>query len=144
MSITAVPYGAVLLHLGNARINFSSDTFKVLLTTSSYTPDVDAHDYLDDVSNEITGTGYTTGGATLSGLSWTYDGASNTAKLTATATTWSTATFTARRAVVYKSTGTSSTSPLVSYVDFGADESPAGIDFVLTWAGTGIISAALV
>ncbi len=144
MTVTATPYGQALIHLGNARFNFASDTFNVLLTTSSYTPNVDTHDYLDDITNEIVGTGYTAGGETLTGLAWTYDTATNTAKLIADATVWSTASFTCRRAVVYKDTGVAATSPLLSYVDFGIDESPASIDFVINWASTGLISAALV
>ena len=45
-------------------LGFTSDTFKVMLTTSSYTEDKDAHDFRNDVTNEVTGTGYTAGGNT--------------------------------------------------------------------------------
>jgi hypothetical protein len=143
VAVTATPYGAALLHLGNARLDFGTHTFKVALCSASYTPNIDTHDYFDDITNEITGTGYTAGGATLASLAWTYDSGSNTAKLTANPTTWSAATFTTRYAIVYRSTGTASTSPLVSYVDFGQNESPAAIDFVINWAATGIIAGAL-
>lgn len=143
MTVTATPYGQVLLHFGAGRINFLADTFKVMLAGSGYTPNVDTHDYKDDITNEITGTGYTAGGATLAGLSFTYDAPTNTAKLTASATTWTNATLTARYAVVYKDTGVASTSPLLSYVDFGQNESPAAIDFVLTWSASGLLTLAL-
>jgi len=36
-----------------------------MLTTSSYSPAKDTHDFKDYVTNEVTGTGYSAGGATL-------------------------------------------------------------------------------
>lgn len=143
MPVTATPYGLALLHLGSGDFNFGSHTFKVALTTNAYAPDLDGDEYLSDVTNEITGTGYVAGGATLSGLVWAYDAAGNAAKLTADATTWTAATFTARRAVLYRSTGVDTTSPLLCVVDFGANESPAGIDWTITWSVDGIFRVAL-
>ncbi len=133
MAITATPYGQFVLALGTGAFNLSSDTLKVLLTTSSYTPNVDTHTYLTDVTNEITGTGYTAGGVTLSGVTWTYDSTNNRAVLGADSPTWATASFTARRAVVYKSTGVSGTSRLIGYVDFGENRTPTAENFVLNF-----------
>lgn len=50
---------------GNASIDWLSDTIKCMLCTSTYTPNLDTHIYKSSVTNEITGTGYTAGGATL-------------------------------------------------------------------------------
>ncbi len=51
-------YGNALKAAFNKEIDFDSDTIKVMLLTSSYTPNQDSHDYLDDVvSNEVSGTG---------------------------------------------------------------------------------------
>ena len=59
-------YGNFVLKALNKEVDFDTDTIKVALLTSSYTPDQDAHDYFNDVSSaEVTGTGYTAGGATL-------------------------------------------------------------------------------
>lgn len=124
MAVSAVPYGAFLLGLGTGVFDLDSDTIRVLLTTSSYTPNVDTHDFVDDVTNEITGTGYTAGGMALTTVTWTYDSAENWAILSADPVIWTGASFTARRAVVYQDTGTDSTSALIGYVDFGADRSP--------------------
>lgn len=56
-------------------IDLANDTIKVMLLTSSYTPDLD-HDFVDDVSaNEVSGTGYTAGGATLASKAITDDDA---------------------------------------------------------------------
>lgn len=38
--------------------NLSSDTFKLLLTTSSYTPSASTHEVLADITNEVSGNGY--------------------------------------------------------------------------------------
>ena len=43
-------YGNFLLKALNKEVDFDSDTIKVALLSSSYTPDQDAHDYLNDVS----------------------------------------------------------------------------------------------
>lgn len=132
MAVTAAPYGQALLALGQGDFDFTADTIKVALTTDDYTPDVDTHQNFDDVTDEITGTGYTAGGATLTGVGWAY--ATGAATLACDPAAWTTATFTARRAIVYKDTGVPATSRLLSYVDFGTDRSPAGIDFEIAFA----------
>ena len=133
-------YGQFLAKALNKEVDFDSDTIKVALLTSSYTPDQDAHDYFNDVSSyEVTGTGYTTGGATLASKTVTYDSGSNVIVLDAADTTWSSSTITARYAVVYDSTGTASTSALIGYVDFGSDQSSTNGNFTITWDSTGIV-----
>jgi len=59
--------------------------------------------------------------------------------LDAADTTWASSTITARYAVVYASTGTASTSPLIGYVDFGSDQSSTNGNFTITWDATGIV-----
>ena len=133
-------YGNFLLKALNKEVDFDSDTIKVALLTSSYTPDQDAHDYFNDVSAyEVTGTGYTTGGSTLASKTATYDSANNVVILDAADTTWASSTITARYAVVYDSTGTASTSALIGYVDFGSDQSSTNGNFTITWDSTGIV-----
>lgn len=129
---TAVWYGKALENLAKGNIDFDSDTFKVMLTTSTYTPDQDAHDYRDDVTNEISGTGYTAGGATLSGVSVSYDSATNEMRVLWSDASWSSASFTARTAVIYKSRGgASSADELVGYIPFGSDQSVSASTFTL-------------
>jgi hypothetical protein len=133
-------YGNFLLKALNKEVDFDTDTIKVALLSSSYTPDQDAHDYFNDVSTyEVTGTGYTSGGATLGSKTATYDSASNVIVLDAADTTWSSSTITARYAVIYDSTGTASTSALIGYVDFGSDQSSTNGNFTITWDSTGIV-----
>jgi len=103
-----------------ASADISDDTFKVALVTSSYTPDKDTHEHFDDVTNEVSGTGYTAGGNTVTGT-LTLDNANDKLTLEFASTNWTTATITARGAVYYSSTGTASTSTLIAYNDFGSD-----------------------
>lgn len=58
-------YGKFFAALANKEVDFNSDALKLALVTSSYTPDFDTHDYFNDVTNEVTGTGYTAGGAAV-------------------------------------------------------------------------------
>jgi hypothetical protein len=121
-------------------IDLDTDTIKVALVTSSYVPDQDAHDFFDDVTNEVTGTGYTAGGASLANKAVTADNTDNEGVFDADDVTWSTSTITARGAVIYKSTGTASTSPLIAYIDFGADKSSSAGDFKIQWNSEGILN----
>ena len=134
-------YGNFLAKALNKEVDFDSDTIKVALVSSSYTPNQDTHDYWDDVvSNEVTGTGYTTGGATLASKTVTYDSASNVIVLDAADVTWSSSTITARYAVVYDDSGASNAAKaLIGYVDFGSDQSSTNGNFTITWDSTGIV-----
>lgn len=120
-------------------IKWLTDTIKVALTTSSYTPNNDTDDFFNDVTNEITGTGYSAGGATLASTTSTYDTASDQIRLDAADTTWTSSTLTARIAVIYKSTGTGSTSPVINWVNFGADQVTSSGTLTITWDATGIV-----
>jgi hypothetical protein len=134
-------YGNFLLKALNKEVDWDSDTIKVGLLSSSYTPNQDTHTYWSDaVSYEVTGTGYTTGGATLASKTATYDGTSNVIVLDAADTTWSSSTITARYAVVYDDSGASNSSKaLIGYVDFGSDQSSTNGNFTITWDSTGIV-----
>lgn len=79
----------------------------------------DSHDYYDDISaNEITGTGYTAGGATLANKAVTLDTGTNTVKFDADDPSWTSATLSAYGVLFYIDTGTDSTSLLISYHPF--------------------------
>lgn len=141
MAVTAKWYGQALLgqFSGTAarRVDWANDTIKVALVKSAYTPDQDNHDFWNDVSaNEITGTGYTAGGKTLSEKTLAYDEATNTIRLDANDVEWKEVSVTARYAVLYKDTGEAATSPLLSYVDFGADQTIASGAFKIEWDAT--------
>jgi hypothetical protein len=134
-------YQSVFAKAFNKEIDFDTDTIKVALLTSAYTPNQTAHDYYDDVvANEVTGTGYTAGGQTLASKTVTQDTANKVTILDAADVTWASSTITARYAVIYDDTpSTNATKPLLGYVDFGSDQSSSNGNFTLTWDATGII-----
>ena len=139
MAVTAYFYANFFEHLLNGDVaGLDSATIKLALTTSSYTPNQDTHDFFDDVTNEVSGTGYTAGGATLA--SKTVTQTNNVVKFDATDVTWSSSTITARRAVLYESTGTAGTSHLIMWIDFGADESSVDGDFTVQFHTDGIFT----
>lgn len=140
MAVTAYWYGKALENqygtTSARRIDWATDTIKVALCTSSFTPNQDTQDFFDDITNEVSGTGYTAGGATLGTKSVNYEASTNVVSLRAATSSWSNASFTARYAVVYKDTGSPSTSPLIGYVDFGGDQTVSSGTFSVAWDAT--------
>ena len=111
-----------LLALGTAKFAFASAT---------YTPDQDAHDFFNDITNEVTGTGVAAGGVTLGSPVANIDTATNTVTFDADNITG--ISVVGRWGIIYISTGVSSTSPLLGYVDFseglGGNVTITGADF---------------
>lgn len=136
MAITATPYGQFIMKMGTGGFNLPADTFKVLLTTSGYVPNIDTHASLTDVTNELADGvgGYTAGGKQLTGQTWTYDAGGDRGVLGANVVTWAGAAFTCRYAVIYKAGADAASSPLVGFIDFGADKTLNTEDFVLSFA----------
>lgn len=128
-------------HNGNA-IDLDTDTIKVMLVTNSYTPS-QAHDFINDANaNEVSGTNYTAGGATIAGV--TLSLSSDTVQWVHNDITWtqSGAGFSnARYAIWYKDTGNASTSPLIMYMSLGgADVGNVAGDLTLDGsASTGVL-----
>ncbi len=134
-------YNSFKAKIMDGSIDLDNDTIKVALLGTGYTPNADTQVFWDDVSaSEISGTGYTAGGATLGGATVTTDTGDNEGVFDGSNVTWSTATITAQYAVIYKDTGTASTSPLICCFDFGSAKSSSGGDFVIQWNGEGIIN----
>lgn len=137
MAVTAKFYAKAFTHLQNGDIDLDTNTIKVGLLTSSYTPAQSTDETWADVNtNEVSGTGYTARGATLGSV--TVATSSLVTTFDAADTSWATSTITARYAVIYKDTGTNSTSYLIAYVDFGADQSSSAGTFTIQWNASGI------
>lgn len=137
-----VIYNSFKAKIMDGSIDLDTDTIKVALVTSTYTPNQDTHDFFDDITNEVVGTGYTAGGATLASKTVTADTTDNEGVFDAADVTWSTSTITARGAVIYKSTGTAGTSALICYLDFTTDQSSSAADFIIAWNAEGILNLA--
>jgi hypothetical protein len=139
-AVTALIYGVPVKNQydGTAVSDWDTDTQKIALLTA-YSANQDTHDFFDDVSAaEITGTGYTAGGATLASKTAQYDTATDQVRLDAADPSWTTSTLSATDAVVYKSTGTPSTSPLLVGIDFGGTVSTTAGTFAVTIDSLGL------
>lgn len=120
-------------------IDLDSDNIYVALTTSSYTPSQDNHTFFSDITNEVTGVGYTAGGVALANKSITQDNTNDLAYFDADDATWATSTITARYGVIYKNSGSAATSPLIAVIDFATDKSSDGSTFTINWSVNGIL-----
>ena len=124
-------YNSCVDYVCKGSIDFDTDTFKMMLVTSSYTPSK-SHDFRDDVTNEVTGTGYTAGGNAAT-PTVTKDNVNNRVDISWSITSWTSSTITARAGVIYKSRGgASSADELIGYVDFGSDVSSSSGTFSVT------------
>ena len=104
--------------------NSGGDTFKIALYTSSASLGAGTTAYT--TSNEVSGTGYTAGGNTLTRVD---PSSSGTTAITDFAdSTWSSATITARGALIYNDTDSDKA---VAVLDFGADKVSSGGDFTI-------------
>jgi hypothetical protein len=113
----------------NGTFDFSSGTsqvFKIALYTSAATLDASTTAY--SVTDEVSGPGYTAGGNTLA-ISQVPTSTGTTAFLDFADSTWTSATITARGALVYLDNG--GTNPAVAVLDFGSDKTSTAGDFTV-------------
>ena len=115
-----------------ASSTISADTFKVAMFTNSSSIDADTTGYT--TSNEVSGTNYSAGGATLSSVTIGLgDNSSSvpTAFVDFADTTFSSSTISsARGALIYKSGGTN---PAVAVLNFGEDKDSTSGSFTITF-----------
>ena len=103
-------------------------------------PDPDADDFYDDVTDEVSGSGYTAGGMAITGADISYDSGTKTVTLTCDNISWSAASLTGVRvAVVYNHTpGSDATRGLICYQLSDSDLGSFGGTFDITIPGTGL------
>lgn len=106
--------------------NTTGDVFKIALYTSS--ANLDSTTTVYTTTNEVSGTGYTAGGNTLTNVTPTSSG--TTAFTDFADTTWSTATITARGALIYNST---ESNKAVAVLDFGSDKTSTAGNFTIVF-----------
>lgn len=107
--------------------NGTGNTFKLALYTSSATLGAATTAY--SATNEASGTGYSAGGSALTNVTPTTSG--TTAFTDFADLTFSTATITARGALIYNDTQAGD--PSVVVLDFGSDKSSSAGDFTITF-----------
>lgn len=111
-------------------------TIKAVPLASGYTFDQDAHDFANDLTNEIT-----TGGLnrkTLTGCTVAYNSGTNVLSWTFTAFTWTGVTTTTLRQVAYiLDTGSDATSRIIKVDTYDVDKSASGNDVTVTASAGG-------
>ena len=106
-----------------------TDTMKIALYTNSATLDATTTAYVATTGHgafEVVGTGYTIGGNTLAGNAISFSG--TTAWITFSDSSWTTATITARGALIYDSTKSNAA---IAVLDFGADKTSTAGTFTV-------------
>lgn len=116
----------------------TTQTFKIALYTSSATLSAATTAYT--TSNEVTGTGYSAGGQALT-ISQVPTSSGTTAFIDFSDVTWSTATITARGALIYLANGT--TNPAVAVLDFGGDKTSTAGNFTIQFPAADASNAIL-
>lgn len=136
MAITAAVTDSYTLEILSGT-HASADTYKIALYTSAATLSAATAAY--SATNEVSGAGYTAGGATLTGFATSLDTGVAILDFT-TDPTWTSATITARGALIYNS---SKTNKSVCVLDFGSDiTSTAGtftVQFPAATAAAGLV-----
>jgi len=133
MSILQTATTSFKVQLLQAVHNFgptSADTYKIALYNGN--ADINAGTTVYTTSNEITGTGYTAGGNTLTisvyPTSAYNQSAVSTAYISFENTSWTNATFTCRAALIYNVTQGNKS---VAVLDFGADKTVSNDTFTI-------------
>ena len=101
---------------GGQNLGSSGNTLKIALYTSSATLGATTSAYT--ATNEVSGTGYTAGGATLASQAVAYDATNQVAFFDAADPAFTTATITARGALIYNNTKSNAS---IAVLDFGSD-----------------------
>lgn len=125
MAITTAMCTSFKQELFEAEHDFTADTFKIALYTNAATLGASTTAYT--TTNEVSGTGYTAGGETLTVVAPTTDGTSALVDFNDVAI--SNSTITARGALIYNS---SKSNKAVAVYDFGSDQSSTASTFTIT------------
>jgi hypothetical protein len=114
------------------------DTVKCALLDNSHSFTAENDGWADVSANEISGTGYTTGGATLANQAVSIDDTDDEGVFDADDVSWTSASFTAYHAVVYDDTHASDA--LICSIDFGGAQTVTSGTFTIQWDSEGILN----
>jgi hypothetical protein len=117
--------------IARGNVDFDTDSFKMMLVTSTYTVS-QSHSKRSDITNEVSGTGYSAGGLACVVTNVTRSSGVTSVNFADVVWTAPVNGFTGRRGVIYKSRGgASSADELVAFVDFGADVAANGTSYTV-------------
>lgn len=131
-------FNAGIRGIATGAIDLDTDSFKMMLVTGAYgNTEKRSYDFRNDISDEVTGTGYTAGGAAVTLTVAATDNTNDDVEVTCSSPSWTTATITARGGVIYKVRGgASSADDLLCYVDFGSNVASTAGTFTVTPSGS--------
>lgn len=130
MAITQAMCTSFKADVLNKEQDLDADTLKIALYTSSATLGAATTAY--STTNEISGTGYTAGGVTLTSTTVATTG--TTAYFDAADPEWTSASFTARGALIYNSTNADKA---IAVLDFGGDFTVSSGTFRIVFPAAG-------
>jgi hypothetical protein len=114
-------------------VDLADDTIKVALIDTGTTAYSSAHDFYNDVSSAVIGTPQTLASKTVTG------GVFDAADVTFTAVSGASV----EALIIYKDTGTPSTSSLIAFIDVvasGLPVTPNGGNITISWNASGIFT----
>ena len=145
-------YNEYKLQQANGGISLLTDTIKIMLVTSDYTPDPD-HRFIDEgtdfspVNFELSGTGYTPGFGSsdrlpLQNKSIVSDTATNRSRLIADNVIWSPiAAGVTGACIIVKENTSDADSPLIAYIQSGGFPlNTDGGELQIRWSSGGILT----
>lgn len=118
----------------------SETAVKVLMCTDSESPNFDTHNFRDDITAEVSGTGYTAGGVVITSTELTIS--SGVLTYDAADASWSSSTISNAMAAVgyFARGGASSADELVFLSDFVTAASTTNGTFTIQWHASGIFT----
>ena len=115
---------------------YFTGSFKFLLVSSVPSEsDLDTFDFRNDITNEVTGAGYTSGGVAATVTVGSVDTTNDRTPVTITDLTnaWTSSTISAVGGWLYKVVGSSATDQLVGFVDFGGTVTSTAGNYSVTF-----------
>ena len=129
-------YNSGLRDVADRTIDLAADTIKVILVTATYTPNKD-HAFASDLTNELSGTGYTGGFAgagrkTIGSKAFATDTTNDRVTFTFGAVTWTAINAgSPKYAILVKEITNDAASRLIAYLDLGTVTTNGG-DLTIT------------
>ena len=123
-------------------IGWVSDTIRCALCTGDYIPNQATDVYFSDITNEAEASGgYIAGGFELSNRVIEYDSSMGSTRLKADSISLQDVTIpNVRHIVIYKDSGTPSTSPLIGFIDLGVVRGVTNGVFEINWNEDGVFT----
>lgn len=133
------PYKLALANGAGSDLN--AGAIKVAFVAAGYTPDIDAHDFFNDITNELSASGdYTAGGVALQNP--TFTNVSHNVKFDADDLALAGVTTSAdiKYLIIYRDTGTAATSPLIGYITLATAVGGTNVTVNIVMSTNGVLT----